>query len=249
MDSNNFSLHSKKVKYSLVIPCFNEAENLMNLIDRCKYLLDENQETEVIIVDNGSTDNSSQVLTGILKNYNQERLRAITILKNEGYGNGIICGLEECVGDILGWTHADLQTDPVDFLNAISIIDLAENSELIFIKGRRYGRSFFDVFFTWGMSLVEWLVLRERLSDINAQPTVFSRKFYLSIKKPPRDFSIDLFFYYQAVRQNLIIHRFPVSFESRLKGIGHNEKLISKIKYSWKTILYSIELKKYLKNN
>ena len=84
MDSNNFSLHSKKVKYSLVIPCFNEAENLMNLIDRCKYLLDENQETEVIIVDNGSTDNSSQVLTGILKNYNQERLRAITILKNEG---------------------------------------------------------------------------------------------------------------------------------------------------------------------
>ena len=133
MDNNSLNFHTKKIKYSLVIPCFNESENLINLFDRCKYLIDANHDAEVLIVDNGSTDNSAQVITDIINKYNYKRLRNVSINKNQGYGNGIICGLEQCSGDILGWTHADLQTDPVDFLNAIKIIDSSKDSELIFI--------------------------------------------------------------------------------------------------------------------
>jgi glycosyltransferase involved in cell wall biosynthesis len=247
MANNTVNIIKPKIVYSLVIPCYNESENLVNLVDRCKYLLNEKEDIEVVIVDNGSTDNSSEVLAEILLNYRDERLRSVRVKKNQGYGYGILVGLEESVGDILGWTHADLQTDPVDFLNAISIISKTEGSKSVFIKGKRYGRPFLDVFFTCGMSLVEWLVLGTRLWDINAQPTVFSREFLISLKQPPADFSIDLYFYYEAVRRNAIIKRFPVSFELRLKGEGHNEKFISKIKYSWKTIIFSLGLRKYLK--
>jgi glycosyltransferase involved in cell wall biosynthesis len=249
MDKNSINIVKQKIFYSLVIPCYNESENLVNLVERCKYLLSEKENIEVLIVDNGSTDNSSEVLADILTNYHDERLRTVKIKQNQGYGNGILVGLEESVGDILGWTHADLQTDPVDFLNAISLINTIEDSGLVFVKGKRHSRPFMDVFFTWGMSLVEWLVLRVRLWDINAQPTVFSREFFVSLKQPPADFSIDLYFYHEAVRHNAIIKRFPVSFGLRLKGEGHNEKFISKIKYSWKTIVFSVGLRKYLKGN
>jgi hypothetical protein len=41
---------------------------------------------------------------------------------NQGYGFGILSGLKECTGEFLGWTHADMQTDPKDLLKAFNII-------------------------------------------------------------------------------------------------------------------------------
>jgi glycosyltransferase involved in cell wall biosynthesis len=238
-----------KINYSLVIPCYNESGNLVSLVDRCNYLLNEKEDIEVVIVDNGSTDDTSVVLKDLLKNFQKERLRSVRVENNKGYGNGILVGLDECKGSILGWTHADLQADPVDFLKAISLISQSKDSNRVFSKGTRYGRPFIDVFFTWGMSLVEWLILGVRLWDINAQPTVFSREFLISLHQPPLDFSIDLYFYHEAVRREYSISRFPVNSELRLKGEGHNEKITSKIKYSWKTIIFSLGLRKYIKAN
>jgi glycosyltransferase involved in cell wall biosynthesis len=249
MTNNRVNSSTKEIVYSLVIPCYNESENLVNLFDRCKYLLNENENIEVVIVDNGSTDKSSEMLKDLLQNFKKERLRSVRIKTNQGYGYGILVGLNECTGNILGWTHADLQTDPADFLNSISIINQAQDSNRVFIKGKRIGRPFTDVFFTWSMSIFERLILGVQLSDINAQPTVFSRDFFTALQRPPTDFSIDLYFYYEAVKRDYNIKRFPVKFGLRLAGQGHNEKLISKIKYSWKTIIFSFGLLRHLKEN
>ena len=48
------------------------------------------------------------------------------------------------------------------------------------------------------MSLFETLLLRTRLWDINAQPTMFHRDFFASWDRPPHDFSLDLYAYYGA---------------------------------------------------
>jgi glycosyltransferase involved in cell wall biosynthesis len=249
MGKNSINSSTITINYSLVIPCYNESENLFSLIDRCKYLLNEKDDIEVVIVDNGSTDDTSELLIDLLKNFQKERLRSVRVKKNKGYGYGILVGLDECIGSTLAWTHADLQSDPVDFLKAVSLISQNKDSNRFFIKGERLGRPLKDIFFTWGMSLVEWLILGVRLWDINAQPTVFSRDFYISLNQPPVDFSIDLYFYHEAVRKNYSIKRFPVNFGLRLKGEGHNDKLLSKIKYSWKTIIFSMGLRKHIKAN
>ena len=248
MDNNSIDA-SKTIVYSLVIPCYNESKNLVNLVEKCEYLIKAQEDIEVLIVDNGSTDDTPIVLTDILMNIDNERLCSVRIDKNQGYGNGILFGLNESKGEILGWTHADLQTDPVDFLKAISLIDRKEPQRLVFIKGNRFGRPLGDVIFTWGMSLVEWIILGDRMWDINAQPTVFSRKFFVSWKNPPKDFSLDLFAYHEALQNSFIVKRFPVNFGLRHRGQGHNEKLISKIKYSWRTILFSLRLRRHLKAN
>ena len=249
MDSANFNSPQTEIIYSLVIPCYNESENLLSLVDRCIHLLNEKEKVEIIIVDNGSIDDTEDILKDLLKNCQNDRFRSVRVNQNIGYGNGILVGLGECKGNILGWTHADLQADPVDFLSAISLINQSEDSKQVFIKGARVGRPFMDVFFTWGMSLVEWFILGERLWDINAQPTVFSRDFFISLHEPPLDFSIDLYFYHEAVRRKYSIRRFPVDFKLRLKGVGHNDKLLSKVKYSWKTLNFSLGLRKYIKDN
>ena len=239
---------STSINYSLVIPCYNESDNLSELVKRCRVLLNMRPDVEVLLIDNGSTDSTQETLEFLLKDLDQINLKTLHIRENQGYGFGIISGLKKCRGSVIGWTHADLQTDPCDFVDAIAVFEGLECKSEVLVKGNRVGRPFKDVFFTLGMSIVEWLLLGVRMWDINAQPTVFSKDFFLSLEGMPYDFSLDLFVYNRAIANGMVIKRFPVTFGLRLKGEGHNETLLSKLKYSYKIIRYSIELRKRLKS-
>jgi len=132
----------------------------------------------------------------------------------------------------------------------LDFFEKSTNSELLFVKGRRYGRPLLDVVFTTGMSIFETILMRTRMFDINAQPTVFHRRFYESWKNPPKDFSLDLFAYFLAKRQNLTVERFPVLFSSRLHGVSHwNFNILSKFKFIKRTLHYSFLLKKSFKKD
>jgi GMP synthase (glutamine-hydrolysing) len=78
------------MKFSLIIPCYNEAANLPLLLERCKALAAKS-EVEVILVDNGSTDSTPQVLLNLLPRY--PGCRTVRVEKNQGYGFGILSGL------------------------------------------------------------------------------------------------------------------------------------------------------------
>lgn len=225
---------------SLVIPCFNEEKNLPLLVERC-HVLCETRDVEVILVDNGSTDNTPQVLSELLIEGSQ--CRSIRVEKNQGYGYGILEGLRSARGGILAWTHADLQTDPCDVMVGKKLFEL--NGEATFVKGKRYGRPWSDTVFTIGMSIFETLLLRNFFWDVNAQPNIFSKDFFQSWVNPPHDFSLDLFVYHEVKRQELKIVRFPVRFEKRAYGTSHwNVDWKSKIKFIKRTIEFSLILKK-----
>lgn len=230
------------MKFSLVIPCYNEAANLPLLLDRCKEII-QHAGIEVILVDNGSTDDSPQVLTKLLPQY--LGCRSVRVEKNIGYGFGILSGLNAAKGDILGWTHADMQTDPKDALHGLALFE--KHGSNIFVKGRRYGRPIADVVFTLGMSIFETLLLRKPLWDINAQPTMFSRHFFQTWQNAPYDFSLDLYCYYQARCKDLNIHRFPVKFGERAHGVSHwNVNWAAKRKFIRRTVDFSLQLRKNL---
>jgi glycosyltransferase involved in cell wall biosynthesis len=106
------------IKYSLIIPCFNEAANLPNLIKKCEAFAKNN--FEVIIVNNGSKDNTSEILSKLLGKSSQ--ILKVEIINNKGYGHGILEGLKKAKGEIIGWTHGDIQTDPADFLKGIKFV-------------------------------------------------------------------------------------------------------------------------------
>ena len=230
------------MKLSVIIPCYNEAANLPLLLDRCS-TLGENSNIEVILVDNGSSDNSAEVLDKLLPSY--PHCRTIRVPVNQGYGFGILSGLKAAQGDVLAWTHADMQTDPKDMLRGLAFFQLHSNH--IYVKGRRIKRPIADVFFTIGMSVFETCLLQTRLWDINAQPNMFSREFFESWQNAPHDFSLDLFAYFTARNQGLPVYRFPVKFGERAHGISHwNVNWAAKMKFIRRTIDFSFELKKRL---
>lgn len=230
------------MKLSLIIPCYNEAANLPLLLERCKEVTSQ-PDCEVILVDNGSTDNSPDVLRELLPDHTG--CRSIRVEQNQGYGFGILSGLKAARGDILAWTHADMQTDPQDALRGLAFFE--KHGPNIFVKGRRYGRPLGDVAFTIGMSLFETVLLGKPMWDINAQPTMFSRVFFESWQAPPYDFSLDLFAYYQARRAGLAIHRFPVRFGERAHGVSHwNVNWAAKRKFISRTVGFSLQLTKRL---
>ena len=229
----------KKIQYSLVIPCYNEAKNIPALMKKIQPLL-ANKSIQVVMVNNGSADETDSVIRKLKPK--ATNFKYVTVPKNKGYGFGIMQGLKAADGDIIGWTHADLQTNPVDFLKAISFVDMDQYS---FVKGKRFGRSFMDYFLTFGMSVFETLLFKRRMFDINAQPTVFTKQFFKSLPTPPNDFALDLFFYFHAVQKGLTIHRFPVLFGKRFAGTSTwNTGWLARYKFIKRTIEFSLKLKR-----
>ena len=228
------------MRFSLVIPCYNEAANLPLLLERCKELA-VRPDVEVVLVDNGSTDSTADILQKLLPKY--PGCRSLRVEKNQGYGFGIVSGLRSAKGQIVGWTHADMQTDPQDALRGLDIFE--KYGDNIFVKGRRYGRPFMDVVFTIGMSMFETFLLAKPMWDINAQPTMFPRKLIDAWSSPPDDFSLDLYAYYQAQTKGLKVCRFPVKFGGRAHGVSHwNVNWAAKWKFIRRTVDFSIQLKK-----
>jgi len=227
------------MKFTLIIPCYNEEKSLPILIKKC-IILSERKDLEIIFVDNGSTDNTYNFLKSIL--VNNSSFKVLKIKKNIGYGHGIISGINLSSNDIVGWTHADLQTEPTDTLKAIDFF-LNEGKD-IFVKGLRKKRKLSDNLFTLGMSFFESILLCRFLWDINAQPTFVSKAFFKSLPNPPTDFSLDLYVYYFAKIRGLRVFRFPVFFKPRKFGISSwNIDFRHKLKFIQRTIKFSLKLK------
>jgi len=233
------------MKCSIIVPCYNEEKNLPLIVSRFSEVVNR-PDVELILVNNGSTDDSGQVLDSLAKKH--QFLRVVTVHKNQGYGYGVLSGLRESKAEYLAWTHADMQTDPGDVITALNLLENSENPGRNFIKGLRKNRPWWDAFFTLGMSLFESFYLNTFLWDINAQPNVFSRSFFESWSNPPHDFSLDLYVLYQARIQNLNIRRFAVVFPPRIHGNSSwNTGITSRLKFIKRTILFSLKLKSELK--
>lgn len=227
------------MQYSLVFPCYNEIDNLEKLVSKCYHLNERGIET--IIVDNGSTDNTGQFLNSIEKN---QFFKHVTVKKNIGYGYGIKYGLAEATGNIIGWTHADLQTDPNDIFKAIDFIKKNRIKGRYFFKGKRYGRKIQDLIFTYFMQLIFSLVLNKKLEDINAQPNLFFREDLNLVLNGPNDFALDIYTYIEFKKLNYNIYRFDVAFSNRNAGVSKSsENIFMKLKTSLRFIKYLFKLK------
>ncbi|MBL0686996.1 MAG: glycosyltransferase [Sulfurospirillum sp.] len=232
------------MKLSIIVPCYNEEKNIPLILEKFNAVINRD-DIEVLLVNNGSTDNSKEMMDNLVPQYSFARVVLVEV--NQGYGYGISSGLKEAQGEFIGYTHADMQTDPADVLKALDIIEQEEDPTHCYIKGDRKGRAVFDQFFTMGMSAFETLYLGKKLWDINAQPNIFHKSFFEKLTNIPKDFSLDLYFLYTAQKQGLKVIRFDVIFPKRIHGESSwNTGLSSKWKFIKRTIDFSVKLKKDL---
>lgn len=78
------------MKYSVIVPCYNEEDNICRLVEVLERTAGH-RKVEFILVENGSQDNTKQVLEETCKDKNIFKI--VRVDKNRGYGYGIICGM------------------------------------------------------------------------------------------------------------------------------------------------------------
>ena len=223
---------------SIVIPCYNEEGNIEPLIQEALQVIDRHPAIEFIFVDNGSTDGTRQRLEFLTQG---SGLKVSVVERNQGYGFGIRSGLRMASGKFVGWTHADRQTKLADVETALELLEAS--GQPVFLKGRRSGRPLSDRLFTLGMSIFESILFRTKLSDINAQPTLFTREILSEILKGPDDFSLDLFTYVEAKRTGMKVIRIPVLFGPRFSGESKwNTSTRARWNFIRRTLSFSLRL-------
>ena len=111
---------NEEIELSLVIPVFNEAENLDELIRRCLDVCKANNRTfEIILVDDGSSDASSAMISKAARD-NPTQIVGVLLNRNYGQHAAVIAGLTESQGDIVVTLDADLQNPPEEIPNLLT---------------------------------------------------------------------------------------------------------------------------------
>ena len=130
-----------KIIYSIVVPIYNELENLPELYRRVKEVMDASNETwELILVDDGSTDGSTDKIRELAKK--DKLIRPVIFARNFGHQVAITAGWDYARGDAIVIIDADLQ-DPPEV-----ILELAkkwkEGYEVVYaVRSEREGETWF----------------------------------------------------------------------------------------------------------
>ena len=145
-------------------------------------------------------------------------LTAVTVVRNLGYGHGLMAGLKSARFEVCAFSHADEQCEPADVFCAFAVYE--KGGEQV-VKGRRNGRRIFDRLFSRGFELAARMILGRRITEINAQPKVFPSFLIGDIEKDaPKDFAFDIHVLLRAKEHNLPIREIQVSFPPRAHGVS-----------------------------
>ncbi len=213
----------EKLDLSIVLPAHNEGKNLPGVLRGLKEALNQaNIKSEIIVVDNGSIDNTPAVLQSLKKEINE--LRTLRI-EEVGAGIGTIKGLEAAQGPILGFMDADGQVRPEDI---IKVFLKLKDDNLDLCKGTRMGR-FFSLqrkILSKVYNFLFRLMFRSPFKDINGSPKFFTRRFYEAIKPVSKDWFLDAEIMLKAQKGKYAVGEVPIVYLER-KGGGSNVSILT----------------------
>ena len=210
---------------SIVIPVFNEINFLHELFEQIKKFFN-NEHTEIIIVDDGSNDGSSNLLLKLKeKNDYKFSLKIIRLDINSGKGKAIQIGIKNSNGEYVLLQDADLELDCKDAKEMFEIISTNKDIKCIF--GSRYlsgklkkNNYFFNNLVGKINSLIFNVFFSQSLSDVHCGLKILHRSVIEKIQLRINDFGIEIDLASQIVRNNFFIYEFGVSYFFRSKVQG-----------------------------
>jgi dolichol-phosphate mannosyltransferase len=124
---------------SVVIPVCNEEESIGTLINEITHALDRQYQHEIIVIDDGSTDNTLEVLLKIKQDLST--LRIIKHLKNSGQSTAVRTGVQHAKSNWIATLDGDGQNDPADIPNLYSeLVDNQNSDPWLVVAGYRKKR-------------------------------------------------------------------------------------------------------------
>jgi len=117
------------VEFSILIPAYNEAKNILATINETiKVLYGFNKSHEILVVDDGSTDDTAEVLSGYLPE--EEKVKLISYFPNKGKGYALKYGTNFLNGEYTLFLDADLDLHPSHLINMFEILK-ANNADAV----------------------------------------------------------------------------------------------------------------------
>ncbi len=222
------------MKLSIIIPVYNEKNTILEILKRVEEMPLPDMEKEIILVDDGSSDGTGDVLRGLENKY-----RVIYHLKNMGKGMALRNGFKAATGDIVLVQDADLEYNPQNYPNLLKPI-LEGRAEVVY--GSRFlNREFHHVFFlshlankflTWFSNILTGL----NLTDMWTGYKVFKKEAIKEIlpKLTAQRFEIEPELTALISKKKYRLLEVPLSFS------GQNRTLAEGKKITWKDGFRSI---------
>lgn len=200
---------------SVIIPAYNEEGNIRQCVERTPHM---GKQTEIIVVDDGSTDGTLEVIKSLS---NKDKCRIVHYSKNEGKGVAVKKGLDAAKGDVLMILDADMTVPPEElprflkplaggkarFVNGTRMVYPMENQAMANLH--LIGNSFFSRIFTW--------LLSQYVSDtLCGTKALFKNDYTKMTMKEPSWPDYDLLF--GAAKLGLKIVEMPIHYKRREAG-------------------------------
>ena len=210
---------------SIIIPVYNEKNFLLRLFEQLKEHFNQNN-IEIIFVDDGSNDGSSEILKNLKDKQNYKfSFKLIKLDINSGKGKALQSGIKNSDGDYILLQDADLELDTKDAKEMFEMI--ISNNDIKCIFGSRYlsgklkkNNYFFNSLVGKFNSLIFNIFFSQSLSDVHCGLKILHRSVIDKIKLSINDFGIEIDLASQIVRNNFFIYEFGVSYFFRSKAQG-----------------------------
>ncbi len=204
------------MKISVVIPVFNERETISEILSRVRRAL-EGKDSELVVVDDGSTDGTREALRSIAG------IRLIEHEQNQGKGAALRTGFAAASGDVVIVQDADLEYDPRDYPRLLEPI---EDGRADVVFGSRFLGGPHRVLFFWhylANKLLTWLsniFTNLNLSDMETGYKVFRRPVLERIRIRSDRFNFEPEITAKVAKTRCRVYEVPISYSGRTYDEG-----------------------------
>ena len=201
-------------KISIIVPCYNEEKTILSVINEIEDFKD--CEKEIIIIDDGSSDNTKN----LLKELNKEYIKVFYHDRNYGKGKAIQTGIRETSGDIIIIQDADLEYSPKDYPTLIKPFketdaDVVYGSR--FLGGAGYVRLHYYLHFIANKILTHFcnIFTNLNMTDMETGFKVFKSEIIKSINLKENSFGIEPEITIKLAKKKFKFYEVAVSYRGR----------------------------------
>ena len=199
---------------SIVLPAFNEEDNIKTAVTRCAAVLEKlGHPHEIVVVDDGSRDQTAAICKGLKES--NPRVRLVQFEQNRGYGVALRTGFLEAKYNLVFYTDSDNQFDVSELKYLLPIIDSYDL--VVGFRIYRYDRPI-RLFLSWGYNMLIRLLFRIRLHDIDCSFKLFRREIFDTMHLSSDDFFIDTEIMLKAKKLGYRINEVGVRHYPRMAG-------------------------------